>query len=136
MAVEITIQYEKDLHCIATHGPSQDRLPTDAPTDNQGRGQHFSPTDLLATALGTCMLTTMGIGAKARGLNIDGATAQVIKEMGSTPRRHVAVLKVHLRMPADVPMEAREVLQKIAQTCPVAVSLAPSTVVDLTMSYG
>ena len=74
--VSIQFEYQGDLHCRAVHGPSGTELNTDAPKDNQGRGESFSPTDLVATALGTCMLTVMGIMARTLGLDITGTTAQ------------------------------------------------------------
>ena len=79
--VKVDINYTGDLHCDATHGPSQSKIATDAPTDNKGKGQAFSPTDLVATALGTCMSTTMGIKAQELGLDLRGMTASVQKEM-------------------------------------------------------
>ena len=89
MGVEIHFHYVGDLRCESTHTPSGTDLHTDAPVDNQGRGESFSPTDLVATALGSCMLTTMGIAAKARGFDLPGATATVTKEMVADPFRRV-----------------------------------------------
>ncbi len=86
--VNIQIEYQGDLHCRATHGPSGVELSTDAPKDNQGRGESFSPTDLVATALGTCMLTTMGILARTLNIDITGTTATIEKEMTATPLKH------------------------------------------------
>ena len=83
--VSIQLEYQGDLHCRAVHGPSGTELSTDAPKDNQGKGESFSPTDLVATALGACMLTIMGIQARTLGINIDGTTATVDKEMTATP---------------------------------------------------
>src|SRR5258708_6707020 len=85
--VEVNITYEGDLHCSAVHGPSQARLMTDAPKDNMGKGDAFSPTDLVGTALGTCMLTLIGITGKRHNLDVAGATARVTKEMSATPPR-------------------------------------------------
>lgn len=135
MAVRIDMTYNGGLQCTALHAPSHDKLSTDAPKDNQGQGAHFSPTDLLATALGTCVLTTMGIGAKARSINMDGATAVVHKEMGLLPRRHVSKLTVAVTLPGSIPQEQREVLEKIGASCPVSSSLAPTTEVALTFEY-
>src|ERR1039457_4271827 len=88
--VNIQVEYQGDLHCKATHGPSGAELSTDAPKDNQGRGESFSPTDLVATALGTCMLTIMGIMARTLNIDIVGTTATVEKEMTTTPPRMIA----------------------------------------------
>ena len=87
--VTVEILYEGELHCRATHGPSQDVIPTDAPLDNQGRGEAFSPTDLVGTAMGTCILTIMGIAARERGLDMEGATASVVKHMVADPVRRI-----------------------------------------------
>ena len=84
--VSIQMEYQGDLHCKAVHGPSSTELFTDAPKDNQGRGESFSPTDLVATALGTCILTTMGIMARTLNVDITGATATVEKDMTTSPR--------------------------------------------------
>ena len=135
MGVRIDLRYDGALQCQAVHEPSGDTLSTDAPKDNHGQGLHFSPTDLLATSLGACMLTTMGIAARAHALDITGSTAEVEKHMGATPRRHVARLSVKISVPATVPDAQREVLQTAAATCPVASSLAPATVIDLLFAY-
>ncbi len=97
--VNIQIEYQGDLHCKATHGPSGVALSTDAPKDNQGRGESFSPTDLVATALGTCMLTTMGILARTLNIDIAGATSTVEKEMTATPPRRIERLAVRIHVP-------------------------------------
>src|SRR5512142_1907828 len=99
MAVQIQCRYEGDLHCSATHGPSGSVLSTDAPADNQGRAETFSPTDLVATALGTCMLTLMGIYARPRNIRIEGARVTVEKEMAKTPPRRIAKLNVRIVLP-------------------------------------
>src|SRR5262245_41118098 len=98
--VEIHVRYESGLHCSARHGPSGATLATDAPVDNHGRGEACSPTDLLATALGTCMLTVMGILCNGRGWNIDGSDAHIVKEMTQTPPRSVARLTVTVSVPS------------------------------------
>jgi putative redox protein len=97
--VRIDIRYDGELHCHAVHAPSGSVLETDAPLDNHGRGATFSPTDLLATGLGTCMLTVMGILARERGYVLDGTRVSVIKHMTPPPRR-VARLDVTLEIPA------------------------------------
>jgi putative redox protein len=121
--VEVSIKYTGDLHCDATHGPSQSQIATDAPTDNKGKGEAFSPTDLVATALGTCMSTIMGMKAEELGLNLKGMTVDVKKEMSKdVPRRIVGLpSEVHIPLPPDSPH--REVLEQAALNCPVHKSL-------------
>jgi putative redox protein len=133
--VRIDVIYEGELHASSVHLPSQVSLATDAPVDNQGRGESFSPTDLLATSLATCMLTTMGIVAQREGWSIEGASASVEKHMGEEPRR-VARLVVVVEMPGGVPTEAREVLENTARNCPVAKSIHPDVRLDLEIGWG
>lgn len=135
MAVTIDVVYEGDLHCVATHGPSGERLATDAPVDNHGKGEHFSPTDLVATALATCVLTVIGVAARNRGWEIAGSRAQVEKVMGSNPRRHIARLELRVELPATLNPRARTVLERVARECPVTASLGPSTSVYLRFDY-
>ncbi len=121
--VNISIRYDGELHCSATHDPSQAKIATDAPTDNNGKGESFSPTDLVATALGTCMSTILAMTAERHGLDIKGATVSVAKEMSEdAPRRIVALpSEMHIPLPADCPQ--RDVLEKAALNCPVHKSL-------------
>jgi len=123
--VEVSIDYTGNLHCDATHGPSQSKVSTDAPTDNKGKGEAFSPTDLVATALGTCMSTIMGMKAEELGLDIRGMKVSVKKEMSKdAPRRIVALpSEVHIPLPPDCPQ--RETLEQAALNCPVHKSLPP-----------
>jgi len=123
--VEITVEYGGDLHCDATHGPSCAKISTDAPTDNRGKGETFSPTDLVATALATCMSTTMGIVATDKGIDLSGMTVKVQKHMSTdAPRRIVGLpSEVHIPLPADCPQRA--LLEKTALNCPVHKSLPP-----------
>ena len=134
--VEIRVRYEGDLHCIAVHGPSGASFATDAPVDNQGRGESFSPTDLVATALGTCMLTTMGIVARRHDWDLSGATATDKKIMVADPLRRVGRLEVSIRIPAELDERARETLVKTAHTCPVHKSLAPSVEIPIEFAWG
>jgi len=134
--VEIDIRYEGDLHTVCRHGPSSAEIPTDAPTDNEGRGEAFSPTDLLAASLGSCVLTVMGIAARRRGWSLDGAEAHVEKEMVTAPVRRVGRLAVRCRMPAGLSEQARTLLQRAAHTCPVHRSLHPDVKVDLEFDWG
>jgi uncharacterized OsmC-like protein len=121
--VNVSIRYDGDLHCSATHGPSRAKLATDAPADNKGKGEAFSPTDLVATALGTCISTTMGIKAEDLGVDLRGMTVSVKKEMSKdAPRRIVGLpSEVHIPLPADSPQ--RVILEQTALNCPVHKSL-------------
>jgi putative redox protein len=134
--VQIDSTYEGQLHCTAIHGPSGSTLATDAPKDNMGRGEAFSPTDLLATSLLTCMLTTMGIVAQRHGWALEGATGRVVKEMVSQPSRRVGTLTVHLRLPTgSLGPEERQRLENAAHSCPVARSLHPDVRVAVTFEW-
>lgn len=123
--VNVSIQYTGDLHCAATHDPSQSRIATDAPLDNQGKGESFSPTDLVATALGSCMSTTMAIVAEKHGLDLKGMTVKVEKEMSKEGPRRIVRLpsEVHIPLSADCPQ--RVLLEQTALNCPVHKSLPP-----------
>jgi putative redox protein len=123
--VNISIEYTGDLHCQATHGPSGAKLATDAPTDNKGKGEAFSPTDLVATALATCMSTTMGIKAQELGIDLRGMTVSVKKEMSKNGPRRIVTLpsEVHIPLAADCPQ--RDLLEQTALNCPVHKSLPP-----------
>ncbi len=127
MAVEITVVYEGELHCHATHGPSKQGLKTDAPVDNGGKGAAFSPTDLVATALGTCMATVMGLVAQRNHLDLAGLKIQVVKEMTSDPVRRIGALTTKLVFPAGKELSApdRAKLEAAANACPVKKSLHP-----------
>lgn len=134
--VTIEIEYQADLHCKAVHGPSRSELETDAPTDNQGRGESFSPTDLVATALGTCMLTVMGILARTLKIDIAGASATVEKEMSATAPRRIHSLKVRIRVPHILSPEDRQKLERAAHTCPVHKSLHPDIQTPIEFIWG
>src|SRR3954469_19144668 len=123
--VKVDIEYTGDLHCDATHGPSDSKIATDAPADNKGKGAAFSPTDLVATALGTCISTTMGIKAVEIGVDLRGMKVSVSKEMSKdSPRRIVGLpSEVHIPLPANSPH--RQVLEQTALNCPVHKSLPP-----------
>ena len=134
--VEINIEYRGSLRCQATHGPSGMTLLTDAPRDNMGKGEAFSPTDLVATALGACMLTIMGIMAKRHEVDLSGTTVQVTKEMAAQPVRRIARLTVDIRVPHDVPEDLRQSMERGAHTCPVQKSLHPDIEVPVTFHWG
>jgi uncharacterized OsmC-like protein len=133
--VEMTLVYEGGLHTTAQHGPSRANLETDAPIDNQGRGEAFSPTDLLATSLASCMLTTMAILGDREGWRVEGARARIEKHMELEPRRRVGRIVVEIEMPAGLPEAAHSRLEESAHRCPVAASLHPDTKIDLRMSW-
>src|SRR5512142_136383 len=101
--VRVDVEYTGEFHCDATHGPSKSKIATDAPSDNKGKGEAFSPTDLVATALATCISTTMGIKAEDLGVDLRGMTVSVQKEMSKDgPRRIVALpSEVHIPLPPD-----------------------------------
>src|SRR5688572_14132463 len=113
--VTITAQYEGDLCCTASHVPSSAKLSTDAPKDNEGLGRFFSPTDLVATALGTCVLTTMAIVARRHGLELKGSTVKVEKQMNATPRR-IGRLPVELTVPGKFTAEQKRLLEAAAHS--------------------
>ena len=121
--VDINIVYQGELRCAATH-PSGAQLLTDAPKDNHGKGESFSPTDLVATALGTCMMTLMGIMARNLQIDLTGTKSSVKKEMAANPRR-VGKLTTRIEVPRDFPAEQKEKLVQAAETCPVYYSLHP-----------
>ena len=129
MAVEIDIVYEGQLHCAATHGPSGATVATDAPVDNHGRGESFSPTDLVGTALGCCVMTIMGIVAERNQIDLTGTRIQVSKEMIQQPIRRIGRLPVIVTIPADkaakVAAADRTKLETAARHCPVHQSLHP-----------
>lgn len=117
--------YHGDLETECIHLKSGDAFRTDAPIDNNGKGSAFSPTDLAATSLATCMLTVMGIWARDNGVNMDGSTAEVTKHMGANPRR-ISRIDVTIHMPEQAyDDKTKTVLRHIADTCPVAKSLHP-----------
>ncbi|MEI6266257.1 MAG: OsmC family peroxiredoxin [Sphingobacteriia bacterium] len=120
------IIYNSDLRTTATHLQSGTIIETDAPTDNQGKGERFSPTDLVATALATCMITTMGIKARSMNILLDGTTADVTKIMASDPRR-ISKIVVHIHFPKSLQIDDKEkaILENTARTCPVERTLHP-----------
>jgi len=133
--VEIDIHYKGDLRCEAVHGPSGMRITTDAPVDNQGKGEAFSPTDLCATALGTCMVTIMGIQARTSGIDITGTHVHVGKTMSSDTPRRIAQLDVTIRVAGQHSEKHRKQLQQAAKSCPVHYSLHPDIQVNLIFEW-
>ena len=129
------ITYLGDLRTEALHVRSGQHFHTDAPVDNKGRGEAFSPTDLLATSLAACMITTMDIVARDKGIALRGLKARVVKHMAANPRR-VQRVEVHLEMEGSgLSVAERELMERTAHGCPVAVSLHPDLVQDVHFSY-
>jgi uncharacterized OsmC-like protein len=127
-----SIVYEGNLRCTAKHIKSGTIMGTDAPTDNRGKGEKFSPTDLLCVSLATCMLTTMGIKAGDIGVDMTGATAKVVKHMLSDPRR-VGQIDVEVNLSAIADEKQRKILEMTGNNCPVAKSVHPD--IKLNLSY-
>jgi uncharacterized OsmC-like protein len=134
--VRIDVLYEGALRCRATHAPSGAELATDAPLDNPGRGESFSPTDLVATALGTCMATTMGIVAERHGWDLAGLEVRVEKHMVSEPTRRIGRLDVEIRFARALDEKARATLERTALTCPVHRSLAEGVEIPVGFVWG
>lgn len=133
--VKLQVTYEGGLHCNLKHGPSGSQISTDAPKDNHGKGETFSPTDLVSSALGACMLTIMGIVAQRHSIKLEGAEVEVIKEMVQEPVRRIGKLTVSFKMPAGIPEKERALLQRAAETCPVHKSLHPDIEIPVSFSY-
>ena len=123
--VKISVRYEGQLHCSAVHGPSGAKLETDAPVDNEGKGESFSPTDLVATALAACMATIMGIAAKRHSIDLEGMEIFTIKEMGADAPRRIVALKSKITVPLPGDHPQRKLLEAAALGCPVHHSLDP-----------
>lgn len=129
------IVYIGELSTKATHVRSSSQISTDAPIDNNGLGRTFSPTDLLATSLASCMLTIMGIRANESDIDITESTAYVTKVMASNPRR-IAEVKVELKIKdRNLTDTQKKVLEKAALTCPVAQSLSETLTQTVSFSY-
>ena len=133
--VKINTRYVGQLHCELIHGPSASQVETDAPKDNQGKGERFSPTDLVGAALGSCILTTLGIVAARDGYSIEGARAETEKEMIAQPSRRIGALRTHVFLPAHLKPEQRSKLEHVALHCPVHQSLHPDIDATLTFTY-
>jgi putative redox protein len=134
--VEMDLRYVGGLRCEVSHGPSAATLITDAPVDNHGQGRSFSPTDLVATALGACMMTVMGIVAERHGLKLDGAKVHVVKEMVAQPTRRIGTLTVEFTLPGtNVDGGMRSRLEAAAHSCPVHHSLHPDVRCDLRFNW-
>lgn len=130
-----TARYEGQLRTEATHVASGTSIQTDAPVDNHGRGEAFSPTDLVGTALGTCILTTMAIVAERHSVDLVGSTVNVKKTMSQDAPRRIAQLDVALHLPASLSAADRALLERTAHTCPVALSLNPEIRQEIQFIY-
>ena len=129
--VEIQIDYKGQLRCVAEHMPSGNKVISDAPVDNQGRGESFSPTDMVATALGTCIVTIMGIIADQRAIDLKGLRLIVQKEMSADLPRRIVRLELQIHVPVSENHPDRKVLEEAAQNCPVQHSIHPEIEVNI-----
>jgi len=128
------VEYKGQLRTISTHIKSGEQIITDAPTDNNGKGEAFSPTDMVANSVATCMLTIMGITAEKRNFNIDGICATVEKIMAANPRR-ISKLNIEVKFPKkNYTSEQKELLEKVALKCPVLMSIHPDIEKNVTFN--
>ena len=131
-----TIQYEGNLRCSATHLQSGTGIETDAPTDNRGKGERFSPTDLVCTALATCIATTMAIKATDMNIELKGLSVDVQKHMANDPRR-ISKIDVKVSFPGSLALEEKDkiILQRTGDNCPVAKSVHPDIILNIEYLY-
>lgn len=132
--VQLNILYTGQKNCQLTHEPSGAILNTDAPKDNHGKGESFSPTDLMAASLVSCMLTTMAIKTESKGYDFNGCYGKVLKEMSSDPRR-IKKLTTELHLKKSFTADQKNELENIAMSCPVKLSLHPEVIVSATFIY-
>ena len=135
MAVTINVRYDGQTACTSTHGPSGATLRTVAPTDNGGDGSSFSPTDLLATGLATCLLTIMGMKADKLGVDLTGATARIEKHMTTEPPRRVARLPLTISIPLEPDAALRDEIETAGRSCPVCKSISDQVKVELRFEW-
>lgn len=133
--VQIDLTYQGGLRCKVVHGPSQQSLITDAPVDNHGKGEYFSPTDLVAAALGSCLATVMGIIADKEGINLAGLKVMVIKEMTAAPRRRIGRLTVQVFFSLPLTDVQKAKMERAAHYCPVHESLHPDIEMPIEFVY-
>lgn len=134
MGSTATLQYKGNLRTVLTHTRSGIQIETDAPTDNHGKGERFSPTDLLSASLAACMVTIMGIAADTHGIVLNDAEADVVKHMAADPRR-VSRIEVHLRIRGVFSDKEKTLLERAAMTCPVFLSLHPDLEKEISFSW-
>ncbi|GAB5402273.1 MAG: OsmC family protein [Aureliella sp.] len=133
--VEINVEYEGNLRCKAIHGPSGCELSTDAPKDNEGLGQSFSPTDLVATALGSCVATIMGIYARKHDLDLTGVKVHVEKHMSTDLPRRIVRLPVTIHVPVQLSDRHKTAMENAAGHCPVHQSIRADIDAPLVFKY-
>ncbi|OGU17467.1 MAG: osmotically inducible protein OsmC [Ignavibacteria bacterium GWB2_35_12] len=129
--VQINIEYLGDLHCKLKHGPSGQEFLTDAPVDNQGKGEYFSPTDLAATAMGSCIATIMGIKSREHNIDIKGMKITVLKEMMNQPYRRIKKLMLDVVFPYELNEHDFTIMKNVIKTCPVTRSLHPDIEIEV-----
>lgn len=131
-----SVVYTGQLRCQATHTQSGSLIETDAPTDNRGKGERFSPTDIVCVALGTCVITTMGIKAQDMGIDLSGTTQSIQKHMVSDPRR-IGKIDVIVRLPKTLNLSEKDktILERVGDNCPVKKSLSPDLDVNLVYEW-
>ena len=132
--VTMNIEYQGTLRTHSTHQPSGNTVITDAPLDNRGKGEAYSPTDLLTSSLGSCMLTIMGIKSDDLGIDIDGTKVTVVKHMSSDSPRRVSQIDVDMQIPSKISPEHLASLKRSALSCPVAQSIHPDLNINFTMT--
>ena len=131
MSIKISCEYLGDLRVRAVHSSSGAEIITDAPIDNQGQGRSFSPTDLAAASMATCMITIIGIQAKSISLDVTGLKVEIEKHMTKTAPRRIEQLDIKMMMPAGIPEELRPRLIRAAEACPVKQSFRDDTLINL-----
>jgi len=133
---KISVLYQGDLRTTCIHCESGDEIQTDAPKDNQGRGELFSPTDLFAASLGTCFVTIMGIAARSLHIDLKGLTLTIDKKMSTLPVRKIQTLTIEVNCPMQFSEDIQTHLEKAALNCPVKHSLHPDITLDITFNWG
>ena len=128
--VQIDIEYIGDLHCKVLHTPSGQTFLTDAPTDNQGKGELISPTDLTAASIGSCIATIMAIRSGASGFDVEGLKISVVKHMVNEPFRRISNIELNIYLPRIYNEKEMAVLKNVVKTCPVSRSLAPEVIIQ------
>lgn len=134
--VKIDIEYLGDLHCSVTHGPSGYSFMTDAPVDNEGKGEFISPTDLAGASIGSCVATIMGIKARNNDIDIKGMKISVIKEMLNEPFRRIGKLIIDITFPHELNDKEFNILSNVVKTCPVTRSLSPDVELEYDFHFG
>jgi len=133
--INMSLEYEGSLRCKISHGPSGTVIHTDAPVDNHGKGESFSPSDLVCSALASCMMTIMGIYATRQGAKLEGSRAEIVKEMVTEPVRRIGKITILFHMAAGIDPALRPALERAAHTCPVHKSLNPDILYDIHFQY-